>query len=424
MKKFAVFFLWFIMWLFSYSQSRDEYYIFPIMTYDADVKFRTGAMQYYYHKNREDSSLRWFASLETSISSSKTHAFQLLYDSYRAFSFFRLTGEITSTHELMSDFFGFNGLQTNYHEHFAIPSSSDYVSRAFYKFERIIHRITTDVFFPLIGSELTFFSGIQIHYYDVKSLRNRNILHGKIVIPDTLTLFDYYVITGNIGEKEKDGGVIPLLRSGLSYDSRNSIFYPTRGLYAETIISTGFPMEGKVFVRYNLLVKSYISLIKEKLVFALKAAYQEHFLHHPPYYFLSNISSTQITCPFPEGLGGFRSLRGIRRNRILASGIAYGSIEPRWNITKVSIKKHIIEVAFKTFIDVGKIVHDFPLNNKPVENFPSQILEHSPHVISTGYGTGVYFILNKKLILSIDHATTFQKKLGEPSWYVYSGVSF
>ncbi|MCX7697679.1 MAG: BamA/TamA family outer membrane protein [Bacteroidales bacterium] len=417
-------FLLFIVKYPIFSQKKYEYYLFPILTYDADVKLRTGVMQYYYRKNIMDSSLSWYATLETSITSTKTHVFQLLYDTYKAFSKIRLMGEVSSMHELMSDFYGFNGSQTQYHEGYELSSSAQYISFAFYKMERTTYRITTDVFKPAFFPHLTFFSGFHMYSYIIRSLKNQKFLNGKILVPDTLTLYDYYVSTGNISDTDKKGGNIYLLRGGITFDTRNSLFYPTKGMYVESFFSGGLPYRSNVFLRYNMLVKGFVPFFKEKLVFAIRMAYQDHYLHMPPFYFLSYLSTTQVTCPFHEGLGGFRSIRGIIKNRIIAPGIVYGNVESRLNTFNFRIKKLALTMVGKTFMDAGKIVRFFPLQNSPLSGFPHLINDKPDGKIAFGFGTGIYFVLNKKLILSIDYAITTQKQLGQPSWYIYSGVSF
>ena len=70
---------------------------------------------------------------------------------------------------------------------------------------------------------------------DVENLNKNKSEDNKLIATDGL--YDKYVGWGIIKEHEKNGGINTYLKGGLSYDTRNRLGNPSRGMWTELMLA-------------------------------------------------------------------------------------------------------------------------------------------------------------------------------------------
>lgn len=93
------------------------------------------------------------------------------------------------------------------------------------------------------------------------------------------TLFNYYSPQnwGLIKANELHGGTHPFVRAGLTFDTRNQLNNPSRGIWADAFLTYfGAFGDQKEYnhVTLNASFRHYISIWKDKMIFAYRLGYQ------------------------------------------------------------------------------------------------------------------------------------------------------
>ncbi|MCK7525245.1 MAG: hypothetical protein MZV64_50385 [Ignavibacteriales bacterium] len=112
----------------------------PIVAYDADMGFQYGALAQFfdYGDGTIYPDYRHTFYVEVSRFTKGSGVNQLFYDSkYLIPGNIRITADLDYLTERALDFYGFNGYEANYDQSVTDQESDDYISRVYYKHERL-----------------------------------------------------------------------------------------------------------------------------------------------------------------------------------------------------------------------------------------------------------------------------------------------
>jgi len=166
------------------------------------------------------------------------------------------------------------------------------------------------------------------------------------------------------------------------------------------------------------------------LVFAYRANVQG-FLGDPAFYVLPYES---VLGPGydRDGFGGYRTLRGIMRNRVQGQAICYFNTELRWKFLTVSVFKQELTFGANAFFDGGRVLkkyHTTIPSYLPTDipfAHPEQLDIHGVEKFHLAAGGGLRFILNKNFIIAVDYGRAFNSQDNGKggSFYVNTGYLF
>jgi hemolysin activation/secretion protein len=131
-----------------------------------------------------------------------------------------------------------------------------------------------------------------------------------------------------------------------------------------------------------------------------------------------------------DGIGGYRTVRGLLRDRVQALDEAYYNIEFRWKFVKFKIKKQNIYLGLNAFFDGVITTRYYDLSYKGI-NDPSIRSEYDKYINTTrkdglhmAAGGGLRIAINQNFIIAVDYAVPFKKQDGKGSLYVNTGFLF
>jgi len=383
----------------------------PSVSYDADKGFQYGLLikPFDYDNPSLFPLYKHLLYAEWSHTTNGNDLKQFKYDSEHLIPGVRLTGIVRLETEKAMDFYGFNGYESLYNHDFEIEEHDDYISRLYYSMAYRSLRIKTEFQGQLIDKKLRWYAGLA--HYNIKAgpLENSRFKN----LPDVPTLFDEYVAQGIIPADQSEGGFSNLIKLGLVADTRDFEPFPTKGVWTEAYLTAapGFignesPFTGMVFTH-----RHYLPLIKEKLILAYRINYQTTLSGDAPWYVLSFKPDT-FTLQW-EGLGGYKTLRGIRRNRVVGEGAILGNFELRWKSSEFKVLNKPRYIALTGFTDVAKITKKYHLQ-------PNLTGEEDGFHIS--YGGGLYLGLNPNFIIHFQYGLAADPRDGQSGTYI--GVDF
>jgi len=361
---------------------------------------------------------------------------QLFYDSkYLIPKNIRLTVDISYLTELALNFYGFNGYEAVYNHNFENEDSEDYISRVYYRMQRQFFRFVTDFQGRIIPSQedkFRWLAGVSIFNFktatvDIEKLNKKRSDDDQL--PDTALLYDNYVDFGFIPENEKDGGQLNFFKLGLIYDTRDNEAAPTKGLWEEIIIMTAPKFFfNKDFSLTKLVVthRHYFSFFKKNLTFAYRLSYQGTIGGYSPFFFQTYQINSFSTATKFDGLGGSKTLRGIKRNRIVGDGFAYGNFEVRWKFARTMIFKQNFSFTLLGFTDMGQTVHDIKVNREllPPDQNPNDYFDQDNDSMHFGYGAGLRIAWSENFIIAIDYGFANDRRDGTSGLYIGIGNLF
>ncbi len=404
----------------------------PSISYDADYGFQYGALTNIYYFGDGSVYPEYLHSLyaEASYTTKRYGTFRLSYDSKYAIPYHRLTIDATYLPDALCDFYGFNGYQSVYNADWVKESSADYVSRAFYKMKRDLLRISGDLQGSLsknwywnVGLGIL---GYKIGATDIDMLNKGKDNEDKL--PDTISLYEKYVLWDIVKPNEATGGWHPYVRGGITYDSRNQQQNASKGIFADAFFTytAAFGSQSEYNnLKFNANFRHYLSIYRDRIIFAYRVGAQLNVLGKSPFYINSYMNTLFIQRAIYEGLGGGNSLRGIIRNRILSDGFAFANMELRIKLWKFRIKKEHFYIGINPFFDAGMVLQPYQMNKTEIEesireNDPSFPMDevgsyfnfntseiYKPHC---SIGIGLKAAMNENFIVSVDWAMPLNKQ--------------
>ncbi len=163
-----------------------------------------------------------------------------------------------------------------------------------------------------------------------------------------------------ITKKEFDGGMNSFLKFGLIWDTRDNEPAPNTGMWTEILAEWYTKVIGSDydFLRLTVTDRRYFQIL-EKLVYANRIVF-ENISGDPPFYMLYPYGSSVKA---DEGLGGYRSLRGVFKNRYIGTTKVFMNMELRYKFYEFSMFNQNFYLAMNLFYDVGRVWYDKSLNN-------------------------------------------------------------
>ena len=393
---------------------------FPIIAFDQDKGFQFGALANIYDFGKSG----WYPNprqqmyLEASWFTKGSQLYTLSYDNRFLIPSVRFSFAASFSNEKALDFYGFNGYESYYDA--SLPS-------AYYKMSRMVPYGKLD-FTGKIAKNFYWKFGYHFKYFIIKEFENETLKD----LPYQKTLFSWYKDMGFIDADEHNGGMTSAWRAGLCYDSRDVENAPTRGIWADAFMEWAPKWMGtnKPYGRYYAVLRQYIPFMKNgNLVFAYRANVQG-FIGDPAFYVLPYES---VLGPGydRDGFGGYRTLRGIMRNRIQGKAVCYFNTELRWRFLTVKVFNQNLTFGANVFFDGGRVLQKYHtsvpayLENQPYAGFhPEQLAQSGKEKFHLAAGGGLRFILNKNFIIAVDYGRAFNRQDNGKGGSIYVNTGY
>ena len=240
------------------------------------------------------------------------------------------------------------------------------------------------------------------------------------------SLYGGYVDWGLIKEDQAEGGNHTILKGGLVYDTRDNEPNPFSGVwtelqlhYAPSFLSNSDYGYGRIILTH----RQYFTIIPDWMNFAYRLSYQGKIGGEMPFYMLPFMfqSAPKLT---RNGLGGAKTIRGVKRNRIVGDGFAFGNVELRGKFLKTRIVNQNFYFALSAFVDAGLVTqkYDFDYSGLPDElpdEYPDELLDldakEVPHI---GFGGGLHIAMNQNFIITVNYGMAAKKEDGDSGLYI------
>ena len=395
---------------------------FPIVAFDQDKGFQLGALANIYDFGKGD----WYPNprqqlyVEASWFTKGSQLYTLSYDNRFLIPGVRFSFAAQFTNEKALDFFGFNGYASYYDNQ--LPSG-------YYKMSRMMPYGKLD-FTGRITDHFFWKFGYTFKYFILSEFE------GDLQdVPFQKSLFTWYKDLGFIEADEFNGGMTSAWRAGLSYDSRDVENAPSRGLWADAFVEWAPKWMGtnKPYGRYYAVIRQYFPLAGDRLVFAYRANVQG-FIGKPAFYALP-FESVLGPGYDRDGFGGYRTIRGIMRDRVQGQAICYFNTELRWKFLNTRVLNQNVSLGANVFFDGGRSLKDYvdvsvdrAVWQVPIASglFPEQLTLGGKEAFHLAAGGGFRFILNKNFIIAVDYGRAFNRQDNGKggSLYINTGYLF
>lgn len=406
--------------------------VLPTITFDSDLGFQYGALVNLFNYGKGDIYPEYYQSLyfEVSRYTKGSGIYRFMFDSEHLIPGIRLTTDLSYLTDQAYDFYGFNGYEAVYNKSWVdqdVDGGADYKSRMFYRHARNLFRFKNDFQGNLAGDNLLWNAGVTIQRFNLSSVDIDKLNRGKDpedMLPSVETmpgLFELYQDWGILSSEESDGGLINTLKLGLVYDSRDNRPNPWRGMWTEAGIevSPSFLGSEASFGKFYFTHRQYLTLIKEKLSFAYRLGYQQTIFGNVPFYYQSQLIVSLLRGATSEGLGGSKTLRGIKRNRITGDGFLYGNTEFRWRAVRFTFINQNFYLGINAFADFGMITDkiEFTTANMGDTNYDDFFNpgEEKLHISS---GIGLRLVMNENFVIAADLGKAFNEQDGNIGFYM------
>ena len=117
-----------------------------------------------------------------------------------------------------------------------------------------------------------------------------------------------------------------------------------------------------------------------------------------------------------EGLGGAKSLRGIRRNRIVGDGFFYGNIEARWKFARFQFINNNFYLGLNGFMDFGQVTKKIDTSDivqLSVNNSEDDYFDYEAEQMHFSYGAGLRIVMNQNFVIAADYGLAADDRDGD-----------
>ena len=404
--------------------------VLPAVSFDADLGFQYGGLVNLYQYGDGSRYPLYDHSLYFEISryTKGSGIYRFYYDSDRLVKGLRVTADLTYMPEQSYDFYGFNGYEAVYNRDWDDDASSDYRSRMFYKMAQNLFRFKTD-FQGAIGSEgWKWIAGFNLLNFDIGSVDVERLNKGRDeedllpLVEEQPGLYEKYIEWGLISTNEADGGFIPELKGGFVYDTRDNRPNPMKGLWTEAVVVAAPDFLGAEsgFGKVSVTHRQYFTLIPDDLSLAYRLGWQHTLWGDVPFYYQSQVITSVMTGASSTGLGGVRSLRGIKRNRVVGDGMVFGNFELRWKAHYFNFINQAFYLGVNAFLDAGRVTSVIDVENRlPLiaENV-ADYFDFGSEDLHLSYGLGLRIAMNRNFIIAADYGRAVDNQDGDSGFYV------
>ena len=395
----------------------------PAIAFDADKGFQYGALLNIYNYGDGTNYPNYDSKvyLEASFFTKGSQLYVVSYDDKTLIPGVRWSSAVSATVDKAMDFYGFNGYSSYYdHERISLGKENkhnqnpdNFLFSPYYKTDRIQILAKSD-FIGDIGEHLKWEAGYHFSYFRQGPVNRNAINKGKDeynIFPDTQsTLYEDYLDWGLISPGEAGGGITSSIRLGMVYDSRDKEGAPSRGIWAEGHVTAAPKWLGtqNPFWRYSLTWRHYLPIIDDDiLTFAYRLNYEGTFGSDAPIYILPYMT---VMGDFydRDGMGGYRTVRGMMRDRVIGLDMATWTAELRWRFTRFQLFNQNIAFALNLFSDGSMVTRGRDMSFRGSEEFKASYDEYMskgtdgdrPHITA---GAGLRFIMNENFIVALEY---------------------
>lgn len=421
--------------LFSQTEKKEElikknwnFGALPAVTFDTDLGFQYGALVdlYNYGDGSRYPKYNHKFYFEVSRFTKGSGINRIYYDSDQLIKGLQTTFDLSYLSDMAYDFYGFNGYDAVYKADWADDTSADYKSRMFYKYDRKLFRFKGDIQGKLSGENFRWITGWNFQNFKVGSVNIEKLNKGKDdedKLPTTAEqpgLFEKYQDWGIISGDEVDGGFVPTFKGGIVFDTRDNQPNPMKGVWAEAVIEASPKILGaeSAFSKLSLTHRQYFTIVPDNLSLVYRLAYQTTLGGTVPFYYQSQVITSQLTGATSEGLGGASTIRGILRNRVIGDGILYGNVEARWKVVRFNFIKNNFYIGLNGFTDFGRVTKKIPVNQNPTFGLPGDYLKRAAEKMHYSYGAGLIIAMNENFVIAMDYGIAADKQDGKSGFYM------
>lgn len=425
----------------------------PAVAFDADKGFQLGALLNIYDfgdgSTYPNTRQQWY--FEASFFTKGSQLYVVSYDNKFWIPGIRFSTALAITNDKAMDFYGFNGYMSYYdHAMVDLGKSSDdmYLYTPKYRINRLAALFKADLIGKIGNTPLNWEAGYHLSYFDVGAINrdkiNKNKDENKMFPADVPTLYEQYRTWGIISDDEADGGINSTVRLGLLYDTRDKEGAPSRGVWAEAhaILAPKWLGTTNPYYKYSATFRHYLPIVdRDLLTFAYRLNYQGSFGKDVPYYVLPYITTMGQSYD-RDGMGGFRTIRGLMRNRVQGLDMASYNAELRWRFVQFTLWNQNIALGLNVFSDGTMVTREYDMSFGRTEaDFPSaseyqaarsQYDEYMsqgtdgdlPHIT---VGAGFRFIMNQNFIVCLEYGKPvgkYHKQDGNGAFYINTGYLF
>ena len=422
----------------------------PAVAFDADKGFQLGALLNIYDfgdgSTYPNTRQQWY--FEASFFTKGSQQFVVSYDNRFLIPGVRWSSALTIFNDKAMDFYGFNGYMS-YYDHERVKLGKDkndptyYIYTPKYRVNRLAILFKSDFVGNIWDKKLFWEAGYHFGYFKQGYKNqcalnldkiNKNKKEGKAFPEDEPTIFDMYRQWGLISEDEAWGGINSTVRLGLLFDTRDKEGAPSRGIWAEGHLMLAPKWLGTTnpYYRYSLTFRHYVPIVKNDiLTFAYRLNYEGTFGRKAPYYVLPYITTMGQTYD-RDGMGGYRTIRGIMRNRVQGLDVASYNVELRWRFVSFTLWKQNISFGLNVFSDGTMVTKGRDMTFRGEEKYRAAYDEYMaqgegrdlPHIT---IGGGLRFIMNQNFIVAFEYGTPLgrlRKQDGKGAFYINTGYLF
>ncbi len=399
----------------------------PTITFDTDLGFQYGALVNLYDYGDGSGYPNYNHSLyfEVSRYTKGSGINRFYYDSDELIKGLQTSVDISFLSDQAYDFYGFNGYDAVVNPDWIDDSQPEviYRSRMFYKYDRKMFRFKVDLQGKFSGEKLRWAAGINFLNFKVGSVDLEKLNKGKKgddVLPDVDGLYEKYYEWGIISDEEADGGFVPTFKAGLVYDTRDNRPNPMKGIWTEAVIVAAPEFLGgeSSFAKLSLTHRQYFTLVPKNLSLAYRLAYQTTIAGEVPFYYQTQVITSVLKGASSEGLGGAKSLRGIRRNRVVGDGFFYGNIEARWKFARFQFINNNFYLGLNGFMDFGQVTKKIDLNPTVSLKEFQGYFDEGTEKMHFSYGAGLRVVMNQNFIVAIDYGLAADERDGNSGLYI------
>ena len=401
----------------------------PVVSYDTDLGLQYGALANFYNYGYGKRFPSYNQSLYFEISrfTKGSGIYRFYYNSDQLIKNFDCFLDLSYLPDLANDFYGFNGSDAVLKKTWEDTGSDEYKTRMFYKFQQNMFRFKVDLQHKIGNSRFKWVAGFNLLNFNISSVnidklnQNKSDADKLPSVQQQPGLYEKYIDWNLISKEEANGGFIPELKAGITYDTRDIKVNPMKGVWSEAVISGAPKFLGAEsgFTRISIVHRQYFTLIKNDLSFAYRLGWQQTLSGHVPFYMEPQIVTTVLTGYASYGLGGSRYLRGARRDRVVGDGIVYGNFELRWKFARMNFINQKFYWGLNTFVDMGRVTKKIALPNTQLlhENTADYFNPGAEKMHGT-FGAGIRLAMNQNFVISVDYGTVMDKQDGDKGIYI------
>jgi hypothetical protein len=402
----------------------------PAISFDTDLGFQYGGLVNLFDYGNGSRFPVYNHSLYFEISrfTKGSGIYRFNYDSDQLIKGVRISTDITYMPEKAYDFYGFNGYESVLNKTWEDDEHADYRTRMFYKMEQNLFRFKADVQGPIGQSNFKWLVGFNLLNFNIGSVDVDRLNRGKSdddklpAVADEPGLYEKYLEWELIGKEEANGGFIPELKGGLVFDSRDNRPNPMKGLWTEAVIAVipEFLGAESSFSKLAITHRQYFTIVDEDLSFAYRLGWQQTLWGEVPFYYQSQIITSIMAGATSTGLGGARSLRGIRRNRVVGEGMVFGNAEFRWKAIHAQLIKQNFYFGLNSFFDFGCITKKIDTQNQIsiISEPDSEYFNFGTEKFHASYGLGLRVVMNRNFIVGCDYGRAIKEQDGDSGLYI------